>query len=122
MGQLRISPEKAVLLLDEKVSEIERMAGTQNGFEYYDFVGWCSKVWSLVDEIYEADDPHPEDIRSIGAPRCSCSSSVEVQQMLLEEYHSRLLDYLGEIRNSMKATEQADFGGRPVIPGERDSR
>lgn len=101
VANLKIPPGQAILLLNEKIDEIKKMAGTQ-GFEYYDFVGWCSKVWSLIDQIYGADDPHPEEIRMIGVPRCSCSDSVEVQRMLLEVYHSRLLDYLDEITDSIK--------------------
>jgi len=97
MTNLKIPPKRAILLLNEKVNEIERMIATQQSLEYYDFVGWCSKVYSLIDEIYGADDPHPEEIRIIGLPRCSCSSSVEVQRMLLEVYHSQLLRYIDEI-------------------------
>ena len=87
--------------MNEKVHEIEKMIGPQQSLEYYDFVGWCSKVYSMIDEIYGADDPHPEEIRIIGLPTCSCSSSVEVQRMLLEVYHSHLLQYIDEIQNSL---------------------
>lgn len=104
MVNLKIPPQRAILLLNKKVNEIEKMIGTQQSLEYYDFVGWCSKVWSVIDEIYGADDPHPEEIRIIGLPTCSCSSSVEVQRMLLEVYHSHLLLYVDEIQNSLKTS------------------
>ena len=99
MVNLKITPEKAILLLNEKADEIKTILEKHQGLEYYDFVGFCSKIWLLIDEIYGADDTHPEEIRIIGLPTCSCNSSPEVQVMLLEVYHSRLLDYINEIRN-----------------------
>ncbi len=78
---------------------------TGEGLEYYDFLDWCSKVWSVVDTVYGADDPHPGDIRLIGVPRCSCSSSWEVQGMLLLEYQSRLREYIDEILESANTEE-----------------
>ena len=101
----KISPEKAILLLNEIINEIKTMRGNQHGFEYYDFIGRCSKIWSVVDEIYGVDDTRPEEIRSIGLPTCSCSSSRKVQIMFIEVYHSRLLDYINEIQISMKISE-----------------
>jgi len=105
MSNLKISPEKAIVLLNERIDDIKTMRENQHGFEYYDFIGRCSKIWSVIDEIYGADDTRPEEIRSIGLPTCSCSSSREVQIMLLEVYHSRLLDYINEIQRSMKISE-----------------
>ena len=66
MSNLKISPEKAILLLNERIDDIITMRENQHGFEYYDFIGRCSKIWSVIDEIYGADDTHPEEIRSIG--------------------------------------------------------
>ncbi len=105
MPDLKIPPGQAILLLNEKVNEIETMRRKQQGLDYYDFVGWCSTIWSMIDEMYQADDMHPEDIRIIGLPTCSCSSSMDAQRMLLEVYKSRLLDYMTEIQDSMKNTE-----------------
>jgi hypothetical protein len=99
MVNLKISPEKAILLLNEKADEIKTIIEKQQGLEYYDFVGLCSKTWSVIDEIYGADDTPPEEIRIIGLPTCSCNSSPEVQIMLLEAYYSRILDYIDEIQN-----------------------
>jgi len=59
----------------------------------------------VIDELYGADDTHPEEIRIIGLPACSCNSKTEVQIMILEFYHSRLLDYIDEIRTSIKTPE-----------------
>ena len=53
----------------------------------------------------QTDDIHPEDIRSIGLPTCSCNSTREVQIMLLDVYHSRLQDYINEIPRSLKRSE-----------------
>jgi hypothetical protein len=105
MIDLKITPEKAILLLNEKAGEIQTIMEKHQGLEYYDFVGLCSKTWSVIDEIYGADDTRPEEIRIIGLPTCSCSSSPEVQIMLLEVYHSRLRGYIDEIRVSMKSPE-----------------
>jgi len=105
MVNLKIPPEKAIYLLNQKVDEIKTIIETQQGLHYYDFVGLCSKIWSVIDGIYGADDTHPEEIRFIGLPTCSCNAKAEVQIMLLEVYHSRLLDYIDEIRISMKTPE-----------------
>jgi len=105
MVNLKIPPEKAISLLNEKVDEIKTIIEKQQCLAYYDFVGLCSKIWSVIDQIYGADDTHPEEIRIIGLPTCSCNSKTEVQIMLLEVYHSRLLDYIDEIRISMKTPE-----------------
>jgi len=56
----------------------------------------------LIDEMYRGDDIHPDDIRVIGTPTCSCASPMESQQALLELYENRLQDYIDEIENSMK--------------------
>jgi len=105
MSNLKISPEKSILLLNERIDDIKTMREYQHGFEYHDFIGRCSKIWCVIDEIYGAEDIHPEEIRSIGFPTCSCSSSREVQIMLLEVHHSRLLDYINEIQRSIKISE-----------------
>ena len=105
MVNLKIPPEKAIFLLNEKADEIKTIIEQQQGLAYYVFVGLCSKIWSMIDEIYEAGDTHPEEIRIIGLPTCSCNSKTEVQIMLLEVYHSRLLDYIDEIRLSLKTPE-----------------
>ena len=105
MSNLKIPPENAILLLNERIDDIQSMIESQHGFEYYDFIGRCSKIWSVIDEIYAADDTHPEDIRSIGLPTCSCNSTREVQIMLLDVYHSRLQDYINEIQRSIKISE-----------------
>jgi len=100
MSNLKIPPEKAILLLNERIDDIKAMRENQRDFKYYDFIGRCSKIWSVIDEIYAADDTHPEDIRIIGLPTCSCNSPGEVQAMLLEIYHSHLQDYINEIKRS----------------------
>ena len=105
MVNLKVPPEKAIFLLNEKADEIKTIIEKQQGLAYYAFVGLCSKTWSMIDEIYEAGDTHPEEIRIIGLPTCSCNSSEEVQIMLLEDYYSRLLDYIDEIRISLKTPE-----------------
>ncbi len=96
MTGLKIPPEQAILLLSGRIDEMQAMQKKTGTLGYYDFVGWCSKTWSAVDEIYPADDIHPEEIRSIGLPTCSCNSR-DTAQMLFEIYHSRLLAYIDEI-------------------------
>lgn len=77
------------------------MSANRTCFEYYEFVGWCSKLYAAIDSIYEATDIHREDIRMVGLPACSCTSC-EGTTMLLETYHSRLLDYIREIEGSVQ--------------------
>ena len=104
MLNLKIPPEKAILQINERIEEIKTIRENQHGLEYYDVVGWCSKTWSVIDGIYGSDDPHPEEIRSIALSNCSCDSHIAAL-ILLEAYHSRLLDYINEIRTSMKTRE-----------------
>lgn len=96
MNGLKVPPEEAIRLLSERADEITLMCRNRASFEYYEFVGWCTKLYALIDSIYEATDMHPEDIRLIGLPGCSCSTC-DSTNMLLEVYHSRLLDYIREI-------------------------
>jgi len=99
MPDLKIPPEKAVLLLQERIDAIDTIRKSQYGLEYYDFVGWCSKTWQAIDEIYPAGDYHPEEIRTIGLQNCSCNSHMEAL-ILAEAYHDRLLGYIREIGDS----------------------
>lgn len=103
MLNLKIPPEKAILLISERIDDIKTIRRNQYGLEYYDFIGWCSKTWSVIDGIYAADDTHPEEIRSIGLSGCSCNSHLAAQ-ILADAYHSRLLHYINEIENSMKTS------------------
>ena len=104
MTNLKIPPEKAILLISERIDDLKTLRGNQHGIEYYDFIGWCSKTWSVIDEIYEADDMHPEEIRILGMPACSCQSESQAE-MLVDVYRSKLLDYINEIRIFMQTKE-----------------
>ncbi|HOX34927.1 MAG TPA: hypothetical protein PLO06_04465, partial [Methanoregulaceae archaeon] len=84
MPNLKIPPEQAVGLLRKKVEEIEEIRRKQPKMEYYDVLSWCSTTWRLIDDIYPGDEMHPEDIRVIGAPGCSCGSSCEAHNLLFE--------------------------------------
>ena len=104
MSNLKVSPEKAILLMNGRIDAITTVLEKQDGYGYYDFVGWCSKTWAAIDEIYPADDIHPEEIRSIGLPACSCSSE-NAAAMLFEVYDSRLMEYIREIQDPVKTPE-----------------
>lgn len=104
MSNLKIPPEKAIDLINGRLDEMQILVKKAGSLGYYDFLGWCSKTWSAIDEIYPADDFHPEEIRGIGVPTCSCNSETAAS-MLMEVYHSRLLDYIDEIQRSMKTPE-----------------
>jgi hypothetical protein len=104
MAILKIPPEQAILLMNGRIEEMQKLIRNPKSHGYYDLVGWCSKTWSVIDEIYPADDIHPEEIRSIGLPTCSCNAA-NAAPMLFEVYHSRLLAYIGEIQGSMKTLE-----------------
>jgi hypothetical protein len=104
MLNLKIPPEKAILLITGRIDDLKTMRKTQQGFLYYDFIGWLSKTYAVIDGIYAVGDIHPEEIRIIGLPACSCNSE-KVAQMLVDVYHSRLLDYIDEIRVFMQTKE-----------------
>jgi hypothetical protein len=104
MVNLKISPEKAILQINERIDAIQTIKGNQYGLEYYDFIGWCSKTWSVIDSIYGSDDPRSEEIRTIGLSNCTCNSHLSAM-ILADVYHSRLLDYINEIRTGMKTPE-----------------
>ena len=99
MLNLKIPPEIAILQIDERIEEIKTIKKNQYGLEYYDFISWCSKTWSVIDGIYGSDDPHSEELRTIGLSNCSFNSHMQAL-FLAEVYHSRLLDFINEIRKS----------------------
>ena len=104
MPGLKIPPEKAILLLNERIDDIRTIRHNEYGLEYYDVVRWMSETCAVIDEIYEAGDYHPEEIRSIGLSNCSCNADMQAL-ILAEAFHSRLLDYIREIEQSMKALQ-----------------
>jgi hypothetical protein len=104
MVNLKISPEEAIRRITGRIDAMKTIKENQYGLEYYDFIEWCSKTWQAIDEIYPADNPHPEEIRSIGLQNCSCNSHLEAQ-ILADVYRSKLLDYINEIRAHMPADE-----------------
>lgn len=101
MVNLKIPPEKAIRRINERIDDLKTLRANQHGIEYYDFIGWCSKTWAVIDEIYETDDMHPEEIRILGMPTCSCNFESQAQ-MLVEVYRSKLLEYISEIRIFMQ--------------------
>lgn len=104
MLTLRIPPEKAILQINERIEEIKNIKKNQYGLEYYDFIGWCSKTWRVIDGIFGSDDPHSEELRTLSLSNCSCNSQMQAV-FLAEVYHSRLLDFINEISESMKISE-----------------
>jgi hypothetical protein len=104
MVNLNIQPEKAIILINERIDAIKTIKGNQYGLEYYDVIGWFSKTCSVIDEIYGDYDIHTEEIRSIGLSNCFCNSHIQAL-LLAEIYHSRLVDYAEEIRTTMKIPE-----------------
>jgi hypothetical protein len=105
MINLKIPPKKAISLINERIDDIKTVRANPNGPDYYDVVRWCSKTWSVIDEIYEAGDYHPEEIRMIGLSNCTCNSAVQAL-LLAEAYHSRLQDYINEIQDSVETSEK----------------
>ncbi len=104
MLQLRTTPEKAILQIDERIEAIKTIKKNQYGLEYYDFISWCSKTWQVIDGIFGSDDPHSEELRTLALSNCSCNSHMQAV-FLAEVYHSRLLDFINEIRESTKTQE-----------------
>lgn len=105
MNALKISPEQAIARINQRIEEIKNIPSDKNGLEYYEFIRWCSKTWQEIDGIYGSDDPHSEELRTMGLSNCSCSSSVQAL-VLAEEYHRRLEKYIREIRESTNSPEQ----------------
>jgi hypothetical protein len=105
MINLKIPPEKAILLLNERIEAVQTIEKNAYGPEYYGFVRWCSKTYAAIDEIYAPGDIHPEDIRSLGLQNCSCNAEMKAL-ILIEAYHARLSDYIREIEDAMKPREQ----------------
>jgi hypothetical protein len=102
--KLKIPPEQAILQIDERIEAIKNIKKNEYGLEYYDFIGWCSKTWQVIDGIYGSDDSHSEELRTLSLSNCSCNSHMQAV-FLAEVYHSRLLDFINEIRDSMKTPE-----------------
>jgi len=73
MVHLKIPPDIAVAQIIERINDIKTVQENQDGSVYYNFAGWCSKTWSVVDGIF-GDELHSEEIRMIGVPGCSCSA------------------------------------------------
>ncbi|HNX17416.1 MAG TPA: hypothetical protein PKM50_03700 [Methanoregula sp.] len=99
MGHLKMPPEKALLLISERIDDIKNIKKDPDGLEYYDFIRWCSKTWSVIDEIYGSGDPHSEELRLIGLPGCACNANRETR-ILADLFQSRLQDYIDEIKSS----------------------
>jgi hypothetical protein len=104
MVNLKIPPQKAILLITERIDDLKTIKAHPDGLEYYGFIGWCSKTWAAIDQIYGSDDPHSEELRMIGLSNCSCNAHGQAQ-ILSEVFHFRLLDYIGEIRAGMTTNE-----------------
>lgn len=104
MVSLKISPDTAILQINERIDAIKTIAQNESGLEYYDFIRWCSKTWQVIDGIYGSDDVHSEELRSLGIANCSCNSDVQAL-LLAEAYHFRLQDFIREIPDSVKKPE-----------------
>jgi hypothetical protein len=104
MANLKIPPEKAILLITGRIDAITAMMTEQPGFGYYDLVSCGSKTGSVIDEIFGGEDYRSEEIRIIGLPACSCNSPA-ASQMQLEIYRTQLLKYIDQIRAGMTAKE-----------------
>lgn len=96
MVNIKSEPERAIFLIHGRIEAIQAIEKNPNGLDYYDFIRWCSKTWSVIDEIYAVGDFHPEEIRSIGLQNCSCNSHTGAL-ILAEVYTGKLLDYVKEI-------------------------
>ena len=104
MTGIKIPPEQAVRLLNERLDAITELAKQGCNPGYYDLLGWCSKTWSTVDQIFGAGDYRTEEIRQIGVPPCSCAKPGGTP-MQMEIYHSQLQKYIDEIQAGMPARE-----------------
>ncbi|MDD5144164.1 hypothetical protein [Methanoregula sp.] len=97
MVTIHVTPEDAVLELQERIEALNAVKKDGAGLDYYDFVRWCSKTWQAVDRIYGQDDPHSEELRTLSLANCTCNASIQAL-VLAEAYHARLLGFIDEIR------------------------
>lgn len=97
MLNLKIPHAQAIALLEERIEAMKTIRATPDGPEYYDVVGWMSATHSAIDRVYGGEEIHPQEIRAIGLPACSCSAG-RSGRMILEEYRAKLQDYIDEIR------------------------
>lgn len=97
MVTIRVPPEDAVLLLQERIETLNTVKTDGGGLDFYDFVRWCSKTWQVVDRIFGQEDPHSEELRTLALANCSCNASMQAL-IMAEEYHARLLAFIDEIR------------------------
>lgn len=75
MIHLRISPEQAISLLEERLEDMKTIRATRQIPGYYDIVGWLlKKTYSALDHVYGGDDIHPEEIRMTGLPAYPCDA------------------------------------------------
>jgi hypothetical protein len=110
MVSLRIPRKDAVLRLQERIDAIDTLRENPHGLEYYDVIGWCSRTWAAIDAIYGEGEIHPEEIRLIGLPGCTCRAEQE-GRMLAGIYRSRLQEYIREIRRDMQMGEPDPLSG-----------
>jgi hypothetical protein len=101
MPDLKVPPEEAIRLLNERIEAIAAVKKTPAGLDYYDFIGWCTETYAAIDGIYGAGDYRPEEIRMIGLYNCSCDAHTKAS-ILAEEYCSKLQDYIRQIKESVK--------------------
>ncbi len=78
-----------------------RFRQSDAGPDYYDVVGWCSKTYASIDQIYGAGDYRPKEIRMIGLSTCSCDSHTKAS-ILTDAYLSKLQGYIGQIEGEGK--------------------
>jgi protein-disulfide isomerase len=102
MLNLKISAETAIRQITERIDDIKTIQHNTSGLEYYDFIRWCSKTWSVIDGIYGSDDSHSEELRNMALSNCSCNSQMAAL-ILAEAYHSRLLEFIDEIKSSVES-------------------
>jgi hypothetical protein len=104
MSDLKIPPQDAARLLNERLDSITELGKTSCELGYYDLLRWCSDTWGIIDRIYGSGGFHSEEIRQIGVPPCSCSKCGGVP-MQMEIYYAHLQKYIGEIEAGMQAPE-----------------
>jgi hypothetical protein len=104
MVNLKVPAKNAILEITERIEDMNTIQQNKSGLDYYDFIRWCSKTWSVIDGIYGYDDPHSEELRTMGLSNCSYNSQMAAL-ILAEAYHSRLLEFIDEIRSSGETSE-----------------
>jgi hypothetical protein len=97
MLKLKIPPDTAFELLQERIKGIEKIRkNSRGGSEYSDFIRWGSTTITVLEGIYGSDDKHIRQLRTLENPSPTGDESIDTSNLLVL-YGNLLLSYMDEI-------------------------